>query len=126
MKREIAAYTLLLVLFLGAVYNINVMEDKIGSLRSEVKFSYESAQKGDFENAERQLRKAADRWLGMDEYTHIFIRHTEIDSATDAFFDMLSDIASKDADSAAGSYRKLDAHLKSLITIEQLSFGSIF
>ena len=126
MNREICAYLLLLALFLGSLYNIHVMDEKIGSLRADVGKAYESAQNSDFEDAERQLRSAADRWLGMDEYTHIFIRHTEIDSATDAFFDMLSDIASKDAESAEGSDRKLDAHLKSLITIEHLSFGSIF
>lgn len=126
MNREICAYLLLLALFLGSLYNIHVMDEKIGSLRADVGKAYESAQNSDFEDAERQLRSAADRWLGMGEYTHIFIRHTEIDSATDAFFDMLSDIASKDAESAEGSYRKLDAHLKSLITIEHLSFGSIF
>lgn len=126
MNREICAYLLLLALFLGSLYNIHVMDEKISSLRADVGKAYESAQNSDFEDAERQLRSAADRWLGMDEYTHIFIRHTEIDSATDAFFDMLSDIASKDAESAEGSYRKLDAHLKSLITIEHLSFGSIF
>ncbi len=126
MNREICAYLLLLALFLGSLYNIHVMDDKIGSLRTEAEKAYESAQSGDFDKAEAELRSAADRWLNMDEYTHIFIRHTEIDSATDAFFDMLSDIASKDAESAEGSYRKLDAHLKSLITIEHLSFGSIF
>lgn len=126
MNREICAYLLLLALFLGSLYNIHVMDTKIGSLRTEVEKAYESAQNGDFEDAERQLRSAADRWLDMDEYTHIFIRHTEIDSATDAFFDMLSDIASKDAEGVEGSYRKLDAHLQSLITIEHLSFGSIF
>lgn len=126
MNREICAYLLLLALFLGSLYNIHVMDDKIGSLRMDAEKAFEYAQNGDFEDAERQLRSAADRWLHMDEYTHIFIRHTEIDSATDAFFDMLSDIASKDAESAEGSYRKLDAHLSSLITIEHLSFGSIF
>ncbi len=126
MNREICAYLLLLALFLGSLYNIHVMDDKIGSLRLAAEKAYESAQNGDFEDAERQLRSAADRWLHMDEYTHIFIRHTEIDSATDAFFDMLADIASKNAESAEGSYRKLDAHLSSLITIEHLSFGSIF
>lgn len=126
MNREIAAYLLLIALFLGSLYNIHVMDDKIGSLRTDAKSAYESAQSGDFEAADKQLHSAAEKWLDMDEYTHIFIRHTEIDSATDAFFDMLSDIASKDAESAEGSYRKLDAHLKSLITIEHLSFGSIF
>ena len=76
MNREICAYLLLLALFLGSLYNIHVMDEKIGSLRADVGKAYESAQNSDFEDAERQLRSAADRWLGMDEYTHIFIRHT--------------------------------------------------
>lgn len=85
MNREICAYLLLIALFLGSLYNIHVMDTKIGSLRTQAEKAYESTLNGDFEKADRQLRAAADRWLHMDEYTHIFIRHTEIDSATDAF-----------------------------------------
>ena len=81
---------------------------------------------GRFDLAEEVLSKAADEWLGTDGYTHIFIRHSEIDSTTDAFFELMSDVRSGDAESAAGSYEKLLAHLSSLYTMERVTLGSIF
>ncbi len=126
MKREISAYILLIVLLLGSLINIKVLDSKIDSLRTQAESAYKSAQLHNYGKAKAELLSACDEWLGMDSYTHIFIRHSEIDSTTDAFFDMLSDIASEDAEGADGSYRKLDAHLSSLMTIEHLSFGSIF
>ena len=47
MNREICAYLLLLALFLGSLYNIHVMDTKIGSLRTEAEKAYESAQNGE-------------------------------------------------------------------------------
>ncbi len=126
MKREIAAYILLIALLAGSLYNIHAMDTLIGGLRTQVDAAYRSAKEGDFYNAKSLLEGAAEQWEELDGYTHIFIRHTEIDSATDAFFDMLSDIAEENSKSLEGSYRKLDAHLESLITIEHISIGSIF
>ena len=81
---------------------------------------------GRFELAESELEKTSDAWLAADGYTHIFIRHSEIDSTTDAFFELMSDVRSEDAQSAAGSYEKLLAHLSSLYTMERVTLGSIF
>lgn len=74
----------------------------------------------------RSWEKAAQDWLGADGYTHIFIRHSEIDSTTDAFFELMSDVRSGDAQSASGAYEKLAAHLDSLYTMERVTLGSIF
>lgn len=38
----------------------------------------------------------------------------------------MSDVRSRDAESAAGSYEKLLAHLSSLYTMERVTLGSIF
>ena len=126
MTREIAAYILLIAIFAGSLFNIHYMDMTIGELRDDAGEAYEALWLGDKEASMKLLAKASDRWLELDSYTHIFIKHTEIDSATDAFFDMLSDVSSGDADAALGSYRKLDAHLASLVSAEKLSFGSIF
>ena len=72
------------------------------------------------------LKYLRDFWLGADGYTHIFIRHSEIDSTTDAFFELMSDVRSGDAQSASGAYEKLAAHLDSLYTMERVTLGSIF
>lgn len=126
MKREVAAYILLFALFAGSLFNIHAMDKIIGELRTQVDAAYSSAQEGDFYKAKSQLEGAAEKWADLDGYTHIFIRHTEIDSATDAFFDMLSDVSDENSKSLDGSYRKLDAHLESLMTMEHISIGSIF
>ena len=41
-------------------------------------------------------------------------------------FQVVSDVRSEDAESSAGSYEKLLAHLSSLYTMERVTLGSIF
>ena len=125
MKKEIVAGALLLLLLFGSIYNIYVIDKVLFGLEDEVTQAYKAAEAGDFTSAKAQMKSAISHWQGLDGYTHIFIRHTEIDSATDAFFTMLSDISAGDADSAEGSYGLLMAHLESLRTIEHPTFGSI-
>lgn len=126
MKKEWIAFALLLLLFGGTLLNIRVCNSYMDELKSEVKQVYESAEKGDFESSKSQLDEAVRYWLSLDGYTHIFIRHTEIDATTEAFFGFMSDIQAEDADSAKGSYGLLTAQLDSLITMEMISLGSIF
>lgn len=126
MKKEWIAFALLLLLFGGTLLNIRVCNSYMDKLKYEVKQVYESAEKGDFESSKSQLDAAVRYWLSLDGYTHIFIRHTEIDATTEAFFGFMSDIQAEDADSAKGSYGLLTAQLDSLITMEMISLGSIF
>lgn len=126
MKKEIIAGLLLVLLFAGVLVNIRVTERMVTCLTSEAERAYESAVSGDFESAKRQIDAAAEHWLSLDGYTHIFIRHSEINSTTEAFFQLRSDIYAEDAGSAVGSYGLLKETLSSLMTMEQISIGSIF
>lgn len=126
MKKEIISFLLLVLLFLGSLYNIHVMDNMVQTLESGVQASYNAAKENDYEKASKLIDKTVTDWLSRDGYTHIFIRHTEIDSATDAFFEYISDISAEDIDNAEGSFGMLMAHLDSLKTMEHISFGSIF
>ena len=126
MKRELIPGALLLLLALGSWWNLAYLRDLTGELTETLELSRAYCEAGRFELAEAELEKASDAWLAADGYTHIFIRHSEIDSTTDAFFELMSDVRSGDADSAAGSYEKLAAHLSSLYTMERVTLGSIF
>lgn len=126
MKREIAAGAVILLLAIGSWINLNYLKDFTGGLEEKLELSRAYCDSGRFDLAENVLAEAADEWLGADGYTHIFIRHSEIDSTTDAFFELMSDVRSGDAQSAAGSYEKLLAHLSSLYTMERVTLGSIF
>ena len=126
MKKEIVAAIILSLVFIGVLININVASKIICGLKEDVTAAYESAAKGDFDRAKPQLDAAVEHWMSLDGYTHIFIRHSEINSTMDAYFQLKSDIYSEDIDAVEGSYGLLMATLDSLMTMEQLSFGSIF
>ena len=126
MKKEIAAAVILALLFIGVLVNIKVAGNIILSLEEDVTAAYESAEKGDFDRAKPQLDAAVEHWMSLDGYTHIFIRHSEINSTTEAYFQLKSDIYAEDMGAVEGSYGLLMATLDSLMTMEQLSLGSIF
>lgn len=126
MKKEVAAAALLLLLFAGVIINIRVNESIVSSLISEVDASYENFMCGDTDAAHMQLDSAIEHWLTLDGYTHIFIRHSEINSTTAAFFGFRSDLEAGEEAAAEGSYRLLKETLLSLMTMEQISLGSIF
>ena len=125
MKKEIIAILLLALLFFGSIYNIRVIENIVSTLEDEVSSSYTAMQNGDFDTAHKLINEAVTDWLSRDGYTHIFIRHAEINATNDAFFDYISDICAGDAGSAEGSFGHLIAQLDSLKTMEEISLGSI-
>lgn len=126
MKKEFAAAAILALVFIGVLVNIKVASNIILSLEEDVTAAYESAEKGDFDRAKPQLDAAVEHWMSLDGYTHIFIRHSEINSTTEAYFQLKSDIYAEDMGAVEGSYGLLMATLDSLMTMEQLSLGSIF
>lgn len=126
MKKEIISAFLLLLIFSGVLVNIRINERIVSSLINEVDMSYENLKNGDEDKAMQQLDTAIEHWLNLDGYTHIFIRHSEINSTTDAFYGFRSDVGSGDADAANGSYGLLKETLLSLMTMEQISLGSVF
>ena len=126
MKKEIISALLLLLIFSGVLVNIRINERIVSSLINEIDMSYENLKNGNTDKAMQQLDTAIEHWLNLDGYTHIFIRHSEINSTTDAFYGFRSDVGSGDADAANGSYGLLKETLLSLMTMEQISLGSVF
>ena len=92
MKKELIAALLLILLFSGTLVNIGVNDKMMQRLNAEVKDAYDSAASGDWDTAQQCLHSAISHWLSMDGYTHIFIRHSEIDATTEAFYSMMSDL----------------------------------
>lgn len=126
MKKEIISALLLLLMFSGVLVNIRINERIVSSLINEVDMSYENLKNGNKDKAMQQLDTAIEHWLNLDGYTHIFIRHSEINSTSGAFYGFRSDVGSGDADAANGSYGLLKETLLSLMTMEQISLGSVF
>lgn len=126
MKKMYIGILILVILLSSALYNVHYLEKKIGVLLNDISVTQGLAEAGDFDGAAEMLRQTLNSWNAMDGYTHIFIRHSETDSTSDAFFEYMSDLCAQDAGSAKGSCEALKHHLISIVTMEQVSIGSIF
>ncbi len=126
MKRVITAAALLLLLILASVWNIRRVDSLTGELETLLSRSEQAALDGSFDRAEGLANEALTLWLEADGYTHIFIRHSEIDSTSDAFYELLEHVSEHDADGLPSAYAKLVYHLDSIAAMEHVSLGSIF
>ena len=124
MKKEIIALLLLVLLFTASLFNIWYFDRLCLDIAGEVKASAVALERGEPEAAQEHLNSALHTWLDADSYTHIFIRHPEIDSTADAFYE-LGQALEENSESCRAAYDKLLYHLESIRTMEHLRFGSI-
>lgn len=126
MKKAVAAAILLALLFGAAAWNIAHIDSLTGSLTASADKALAYCRAEDYDAAEDALREAIELWYGAENYTHIMIRHAEVDSATDAFYAALEPILTHDADAAESVIECLKAHLQSIGSMEHVSFRSVF
>ena len=126
MKKEIVALALLLLILAGNVWNQRRLDSLTAELNDLVEEAYASAQEGDRSRAEASAAEAERQWLQADRYTHIFIRHTDIDALAADFCDYLAALTAGDEAEAFSAYLRLRTGLHSLRDMEKLSVGSIF
>jgi hypothetical protein len=125
MKKEIIAGLILALLFAGSVVNIHYMDSLADELIGQVETAQSYARAGDYARAKAEVGAAIDRWSKCDGYTHIFIRHPEIDSATDALYELYDSVAGGDAALSEGAFGKVEAHMRSIAGMEHITIGSI-
>ena len=126
MKKAIAAAVLLVLLFGAAAWNIAHIDALTGNLTALAEEALEFCRAEDYAAAENSLREAIELWYASESYTHIMIRHSEVDSTTDAFYAALETILTRDADAAESAIECLEAHLQSIDSMEHVSFKSVF
>ena len=125
MRREYTAMIILTLLMLGACLNLRHMDSLTERIEAKLELSQKAAEQGSMDISEKALLDALDMWLGADGYTHIFIRHSEIDAISDSFYDLYDALLSGETDALAPAYEKLIYHLESVNDIEHLSLRSL-
>ncbi len=125
MKREGIAGALLMLLFLAALVNIACLDRLISRIEAEVDRAQALAEHGEFSAAEDALDAAIVHWIAANSYTHIFIRHPEIDSTSDAFYECKQLLAEENADGFPSAFEKLNYHLNSIDEMEHIRLGSV-
>ena len=88
--------------------------------------AYASAEEADWFSAENAARSAEETWRNAHAYTHVFIRHTDVDTLEAAFCDYRGALNSRDEGDILAAYLRLTAGLDCLLDMETLSTGSVF
>ena len=92
MKKTIAGAVLLTLLFIGALFNAGYQKSVLSGLIEIIDTADAQMASGDLSAAFGTLSGAIDAWDDWEEYTHIFIRHTDVESVSAAFYELLSDL----------------------------------
>lgn len=125
MKREFVIIVILVVLVFGSWLNLRYLDSLTAGLEERLMLSKNQAESGDMDMARQTLLDALDIWLSADGYTHIFIRHAEIDTISDAFYELYDTMLNGEDEELDAAFGKLIYHLDSVNEIEHLSLKSI-
>ena len=125
MAREKWALLLLLSLVAGAGWNIHRADRLCREMELQLTEAESSAAAADWDTARDKIEAAVEIWLDAEEYTHIFIRHPEIDSCADVLYDTLGSCLEENRDEFGANLEKLRYHLRSISRMEHISPGSI-
>ena len=125
MKKAAAAGLLLAAMLALSLWNIRHVDRFTGELTGQLRQSMDSCRQGNAEEAEQLLRAALERWHREEGYTHIFIRHAEVDAATDAFYEILT-LLQEENEGVYAAYGRLEEHLRCISAMEHITVKSVF
>lgn len=125
MKKELIAFIALLFLIAFVSYNVRYISTVTEELSGYIEASQAAYTAADYDTAETQLRHAIDIWSSSGAYTHIALRHSDIDSVTASFYDLLSEVYAQ-SQQVYGGYENILAELSHLAEMETPHIGSIF
>ena len=125
MKKEWFALLLLSAVILGSVLNLRFLRGFTAELEERVAEACTEAEEENWAQAEEKAAEAMTRWTGSDKYTHVFIRHGEIDAVTDGFCTLIGAVRSRDQSAVYAARLALCSRLAGIYEMERLTPGSI-
>ena len=126
MKREYGAAAVLALLILLSGWSIRRTDRLTAELNIALEKSRSAAETLDGRRARELFEESLRLWLDAEGYTHIFIRHSEIDAITDAFYELSAALDADDRKEREAAFDRLRYHLDSVNSMEKPSLGSVF
>lgn len=126
MRKTLSGAALLLILLCAAIFNSHYQKRFLGDMLDEAADAEKLVYSGNVEAGLETLYSLLNRWDAWEEYSHVFIRHTDVEEVSSSFYELLSDLCENDTGSARGSFLSLRHSIESIIKMEQPRFGSIF
>lgn len=124
MIREIIAVSILVALLALSLVNVKYIETKTELLAGEIQEAHELYQKGDNNGAAARVNESLNKWLGWESYSHIMLRHSEIDVITSAYYALLEELEGDEKVTGA-SFDALIETLNDIVKKERVTFGSL-
>ena len=124
MKSEYAAFIIIVALLALVLINVNHIENKTLALTEEIELAEKQYFVGDTVGSVSGVEESLNAWLSWDSYSHIMLRHSEVDVITDAYYELLSKLEGETKVSPA-SFEKLKEALNSIADKERISINSI-
>ncbi len=126
MKKEIIIGCFLIAMLTTALVNTHFLTQLTDSVTRLIEEAEKSAEQGDWEHAAKKAEEAAALWSGSDTYTHLVLRHPEVEAATDAIYGFMEQVYAREEGAAKGAAQAASARLDSISSIERIKLGSIF
>ena len=126
MKREIAALLLLAAMCFASFWSVGRTDSLKDEVEQHLALSEKALRADDRERAETELEAALRVWRAGEGYSHVFLRHAEIDAVSDAFFALRQGLRAGDGIELGAAYDQLRYHLDCIASMEHVSPGSVF
>lgn len=126
MKKELFVGAFLLLMLAAAFINIYFLNKLTDKISVRIDDAITDVEKDNWSDAEKKAEQAVKMWRESDSYTHLVLRHSEVESATDALYGFAQQIYAHDAGGAKGAGASAKARVQSISEIERVHFGSIF
>ncbi len=122
--KEFIAGALLLTLLILSFVNVKYMERKTDDLSELITTAETLYQEGDRQEAANQVHESLGAWLDWSSYSHIMMRHTEVDLVTDAYYELLDALEGDEPVTQAG-FRSVLEKLADIVAKERISLGAL-
>lgn len=126
MVKEVLAALLLIALLVAAVFNIGIVGKLTDDITDTVEQAVYAAESGDWDRAIENAEKAVSLWKSKDSYTHIVLRHSQIDTVSEALYDFLLEAYDQNSERLSAAAEAAMYHLDSVAQMERVRLGSVF
>ena len=126
MKKELFAFTVLVLIFAASLLNIHYLNRLSGEIITLIEEADGYISQEDWKNAQATAAKAHEKWESRGAYIHIVIRHSEIESVVNALSALIKEIYSEDEGAARGAARAAAERMASVSSVERLRLRNIF
>jgi hypothetical protein len=126
MLKEIFVGCFLALMLAASFVNIHYLTKLTDSVTEMINEAERSTQSQNWDAAAEKAEEAVRHWDESDTYTHLVLRHSELEAATDALYGFLEQVYAKEEGNAKGAAEAAKARMKSISSIETIRLGSIF